>query len=80
MPDMLVIVAGFPDVNGVIKIQVESVVVGGLRAGTFVDADFGLNASQANAVVVDAAKAAQLAQNNVTVGGGDRIMLAGGFV
>jgi hypothetical protein len=67
MPDMVVLVAGFQEFGGALKVQIESIVPGSRPAGAFVDVNFGLNAAQVNAVLIDAAKAAQLAQNAITL-------------
>lgn len=80
MPDMVVLVAQIQVVDTMLKIQFESTAVGGAIAGGLADVDFGLTAALTNQAIVDAAKAAQLATNAITIGPADKVMLFGGML
>jgi hypothetical protein len=64
--------------DGVLNISFIAIAPGDVQASGDVPVDFGLTPSLANAAIIDAAKAAQVAQNGQVFSPSDKVMLFGG--
>lgn len=80
MPYMAVLVSNVQPINSGVLVAFLSMTSNGFQAFGDTEVDFGISSVVTNQQIEAAAKAAQLAQNNITIGVLDKVILFGGRV